>query len=138
MARWECPECGREFGNRNQAHVCVPGGSVADCFAGRPPAQRAIYEAVVAHLRALGPVHADAVRVGVFLKSDRKVAEVRPMARALSVNLVLPRTIESARVTRTIRTAADKVVHVIRLTEVGQVDDEVRGWLTEAYDFATD
>jgi uncharacterized protein DUF5655 len=138
MPRWECPECGREFGNRNQAHVCVPGNTVADAFAGRPPVQREIYEEVAEHLRTLGPLHEDAVGVGVFLLSDRKLAEIRPMARALSVNLVLPRTVDSARVTRTERTAADKVWHIIRLTEVDQVDDELCAWLTEAYDYATD
>jgi hypothetical protein len=43
-------------------------------------------------------VHADAVRVGVFLKHERKLAEVGPMARSLSLELVLPRRVDDTRV----------------------------------------
>jgi hypothetical protein len=76
--------------------------------------QRAIYDAVMAHLAALGPVHVDAVRVGVFRKSERKFAEVRPMARRRG-----PR------------------VHVVRATDPADVDDQLRCWLTEAYGAAS-
>lgn len=122
----------------NQAHVCAPGVTLDECFAGRPSVQRDIYAAIIAYLDTLGEVHADVVRVGVFLKTGRKLAEIRPMARAVSLDLVLPRVIESPRVLRHIRTSAETIVHVIRLTGVDQVDDELRAWLAEAYDYATD
>jgi len=44
----------------------VLGCSVEESFAARPPVQRAIYDALMAHLSTLGPVHVDAVRVGVL------------------------------------------------------------------------
>lgn len=138
MARWECPECGREFGNRNQGHLCAPGVPVDEVFAGRPDEQREIYDVVMEHLEGLGPVHTDAVRVGVFLKTDRKLAEIRPMARALSIELMLPREVGSPRMTRVLRVSAEKYAHFLRLREPDEVDDEILGWLTEAYDFATD
>jgi hypothetical protein len=73
---------------------------VDECFAGRPPGQRAIYDLLEAHLRALGPLHVDTVRVGVFLKHQRKLAEVRPKSRWLSLEVVLPRPVEDPRVAR--------------------------------------
>jgi len=57
--------------------------------------------------------------------------------RALSVELVMPRPLESPRVAFQLRASATRVVHVVRLTSVEQVDDELLGWLTEAYDYAT-
>lgn len=133
MARWSCPKCGREFVRTGQSHVCVPAGTVAESFAGRPPAHREVYEAVVAHLGTLGPVHADAVKVGVFLKRQSKLAEVRPMATAVSLSIVLPRWTEHPRFSRRMRISTDRVAHVVRLTSVAEVDDQVRAWLTEAY-----
>jgi hypothetical protein len=133
MTRWVCPRCDREFAAENQAHTCVPGCVVDDSFAGRPPGQRRAYDAIIAYLQTLGPVHEDAVQVGVFLKRQRKFAEIRPMARALSLNLVLPRVVRDSRVLRTIRISADRVVHVVRLTDAAEVDEQVRGWLTEAF-----
>lgn len=136
MARWVCPNCDREFAKAHQAHVCVPGCTVDECFAGRPPVQREIYDALVGYLDTLGPVHVDAVGVGVFLKRSHKLAEVRPKARALSLELVLPRVLDHPRISRTIRISADRVVHVVKLTSTSDVDAEVRDWLTEAYDAA--
>lgn len=138
MSRWTCPACDRQFARHHQAHVCVPGCSVDSTFAGRAPVQRQTYDALIGHLRALGPFHADAVSVGVFLKSDRKFAEVRPKSRWLSLELVLPRPLADARVSRTLRASAGRTIHVIRLTAVADIDDQLRGWLTEAYDAATD
>jgi hypothetical protein len=117
--------------------VCVPGGTVEESFAGRPAVQREIYDALMAHLDTLGPVHVDAVAVGVFLKHASKFAEVRPKARSLSVELVLPRPITSPRVTRHLEIAAGRVWHAIRLTSPVEVDDELRDWLTEAYHAAS-
>jgi hypothetical protein len=122
VTRWTCPTCEREFGRAHQAHVCVPGCTVDQCFAPWPPLWREIYDALLDHLATLGPVHADAVRVGVFLKSERKLAEVRPKARSLSLELVLPYPLVDARIARTGGVSADRVVHVIKLTRVEDVD----------------
>jgi hypothetical protein len=138
VARWTCPACDREFGRVHQSHVCVPGCTVDECFAGRPPVYRFIYDTLMAHVRTLGPVHIDAVGVGVFLKRDRKFAEVRPKARGLSLAVVLPRTVHHPRISRTIRTSDERVAHVIKLLDPGDVDDEVCDWLTEAYLTASD
>jgi hypothetical protein len=91
MARWTCPRCDREFGRARQSHTCVPGITVDAAFAGRPPRLRASYDEILAHLDSLGTVHEDAVSVGVFLKRDRKLAEVRPRSRDVSLALYLPR-----------------------------------------------
>lgn len=90
------------------------------------------------HLEALGPVHADAVQVGVFLKSDRKLAELRPKTRWLACSVYLPRELDDARVARTLRISAARVVNEVKLRSVDEVDDQLRAWLTEAFDEATD
>ncbi|MGH3682731.1 MAG: DUF5655 domain-containing protein [Natronosporangium sp.] len=133
MPRWTCPACDREFAAAGQAHVCVPGGTVADTFAGRPAYQLAAYQAMADHLGTLGPVHVDAVRVGVFLRRVGKFAEVRPKARSLQLALWLPRTVDHPRVARQIRVSAGQTVHMVKLTAVEDVDDQVRAWLTESY-----
>jgi len=97
-----------------------------------------ICDAIIEHLRSIGPVHADAVRVGVFLKTDRKLAELRPKSRWLSCYLYLPREIADPRVSRSTRLSAGRVVNEVKLRTPGDVDDELLGWLEEAFDEATD
>lgn len=50
---------------------------------------------------------------------------------------MLPYSLVDARIARTVGVSADRVVHVIKLTRVEDVDQQLRGWLTEAYDAAT-
>ena len=136
--RWVYPNCEREFASVNQAHICVPGITVSDLLNRHPRWVIEIYAAVIAHLRILGPVHEDAVNVGIFLKSDRKIAEFRPRVRSVSLSLYLPYELRDARIARVLPAGADRVVHMINLISVDQVDDQLREWLTEAYDFNTD
>lgn len=136
MARWTCPECDREFGAARQPHTCVPGNTVDETFAGRPAAWRAVYDALLARLAGCGPVHEDAVKVGVFLLNERKFAEVRPMARSVKVYFFLPRRLDHPRLAGQLRVSADRVMHTVKLTSPADVDDELAGWLAEAYDTA--
>jgi len=106
---------------------------VDDTFAGRPPALRAVYDAILAHLRTLGPVHEDAVGVGVFLKRDRKLAEVRPRSGDVLLGLYLPRPVPDRRFSKVIGPSGPRVVHLLPLRDAADVDDQVRGWLTEAF-----
>jgi hypothetical protein len=138
VARWTCPACGREFGRARQAHTCRPGGSVDATFEGAPPEQRAIYDAIVGHVRRIGPVHEDAVDVGVFLKSDRKLAEIRPHPRSLELALYLPFRVEGARIRRVVSTGEGRRVHLLTLRQPGDVDEQVRDWLTLAFLAASD
>jgi len=138
MARWTCPRCDREFGRTNQSHTCLPGNSVEATFRGRPPEQRAAYDMVVAHLATLGRFHADAVQVGVFLKSDRKLAELRPKSKWLELTLYLGHAIDDPRVSRTARYSASRVVSFFKLRSAADVYDQLCDWISEAYDHATD
>jgi hypothetical protein len=138
MPRWVCPNCDREFARAHQSHVCVPGGTEEESFRGRPPEQYQMYRAIMAHLESLGPFHVDAVGVGVFLKSDRKFAEIRPMARALAIWIGLPYRIDDPRLGRAEAAGPDRFWNRVRLSTMEQLDDDVFRWLTDAYDDATD
>ena len=94
-------------------------------FAPRPAGQRAAYDAVVGWLREHGPVHEDAVDVGVFLKAERKIAEARPKQRWLNVSVYL-------------RRGGAAELLTVRLRDAGDVDDRVLELLTEAYDAASE
>jgi hypothetical protein len=135
VGRWRCPTCDREFDRSRQAHVCSPGIDVDDVFAGRPPWQAQAYGALVEPLRRLGDLHEDAVGVGVFLKRQRKLAEVRPLATIVKVAAFLPAAFASPAVVR--RTPmGDRVLHVVNLRSLADVDVDVADLLLEAWEDA--
>ena len=116
----------------------MPGITVDELLARHPAWVADIYSAVIGRLRHLGPIYEDAVNVGVFLKSDRKIAEVRPRVRSVQLLLYLPERVDDPRVARVLTTGSDRILHVINLTGPEQVDDQLGQWLEVSYDFNTD
>ncbi len=104
-------------------------------FAGRPAWHRQAYDVLVEPLRRLGDLHEDAVGVGVFLKRQRKLAEIRPLATRLRVSAFLPAEVPSPAVVR--RTPiGDRVLHVVDLRSVADVDDALADLMLEAWEDA--
>ena len=133
MPFWTCPRCYRQFGKARQAHLCAPGITVDAYFADRPPEQRAICDAVIAHLESLGPLVVDPVDVGILLKRDRTFAELRGRKKWLALSMILPRAEHAPRIARRTNVSAGRVANFVNLAHPDEVDDQVRAWLTESY-----
>ena len=131
--RWTCPRCSRSFGRANRPHTCLPALAVETYFAGRSPAQRRVYDAVVDHMQELDGVDIEAVSVGILIKRARTFAELRPQRSWFVLSVLLPRAVAHPRIKRTSPGGARRVAHFIDLRDAADVDDDVRAWLTEAY-----
>jgi len=53
---WTCPDCGREFANRNQTHTCAPLRDLAWHLEGKPPEIAEIVGLVIACAQDCGEV----------------------------------------------------------------------------------
>jgi len=132
---WSCPECGRLFARTRQGHECAPAMSLEGFLSGGPPHEAPIVEAILAGLADL-EVHVEPVSVGVFLKRPRKFAELRTMTRWEAVSFTLGRTLRSPRISRKVLDTGRGYWHVVNVRSVDEVDDELLGWLVEAYEHA--
>ena len=136
-AGWTCPDCGRLFGRTGQGHDCAPGLSIEEYFETGPTHERPVFEAVMAHVQSLGPVHADVVSVGIFLKNPRKFAELRPMQHWVAVSFALSRKATHRTITRKVISYGSKFWHTANVATPDDFDDALRDLLTEAYNHAT-
>ena len=130
---WTCPDCGRLFGRTGQGHDCAPGLSIEEYFETGPSHERPVFDAVMAHVQSLGPVHADVVSVGIFLKNPRKFAELRPMQHWVAVSFSLGRQARHRTITRKVVSYGSKFWHTANVATPSDVDDDLRELLTEAY-----
>lgn len=133
---WTCPACDRTFARRGQSHMCVPVVSLDDWFADRPPAQRQVCDAVLAHLATLGPVDAEAAQVGILIKRASTFAELRPFRGHLRLSVLLDHEVDSHRVSRHIGPSGTFRRHAVFvvLDTPEAVDEEVEAFLTESYE----
>lgn len=106
-------------------------------FSTGPERERPIFDAVMAHLDTLGPVHVEPVSVGIFIKSSRSFIELRPKTKWVAMSFPLPHAIDSPRIARRMK-AANHTFFVVNLREPADLDDTVKAWLTESYDYCTD
>ena len=133
MAAWTCPECGRQFARSKQSHECAPAMSIDEYFSTGPPWERPIFDAVMAHLATVGPVHVEPVSVGIFLKQPRTFAELRPMTKWVALSFSLRRVVRHRLIKRTPIAWSGRYYHVVNVTSPDDVDDDLKDWLTEAY-----
>lgn len=133
---WTCPQCGRLFARAGQSHDCAPGLSLEEYFSTGPAHERPVFDAVMAHLETVGPVHADPVAVGIFLKNPRKFAELRPAARWVNVGFSLMRSVTHPTISRTTVPVGARFWHVARVASPNDLDAELCALLAEAYDLA--
>lgn len=117
-------------------HDCAPGLSLKEYFSSGPAHERPIFDAVMRHLAAVGPVHLDIVSVGIFLKNPRKFAELRPKDRWVALAFSLERRAAHPTITRKIVEHSGKFWHVANLRSPDDVDDALCELVIEAYEIA--
>jgi hypothetical protein len=127
---WTCPRCDRSFGTR-RAHVCAPGLPLEYWLGEQTEPQRRAAEAVLAIARRIRGLVVEAVAVGVLVKRERTIVELRPKTRWLQLSFVTASELASDRITRTIELASGRA-YFVRLHDARDVDAELRGWLVDA------
>ena len=129
---WRCPECEREFANRNQTHACGR-HDLESHFRGKPPEIRAIFDTVVSMLGTIGPVRVLAEKTRIAFQVRMSFAQLTPRTRWVDGHVVLARRLEHRRFRAIESLGPSSHVHHFRLTSVSEVDDELRSFLAEAY-----
>ena len=129
---WNCPRCGNRFVNKNQYHSCKR-YSLTDPFEGKPDKIRGLFDRFREIVEAQGPVkmipYSDAVGFMVRVR----FGNATPRTRWLDIGLWLQRRVESPRFRRVETIYPNAHVHVLRITEADQLDEEVESWVKEAY-----
>jgi predicted transport protein len=136
-------EYGIGHGNANlvviKAREAASGGPATDDelvhahYSGRNAGLRAAYDAVVAAVRAFGPdVELAPKKTYVSLRRRRQFAQVGPAAGQLEVCLNLPGHPGTER----LRPTSGMATHRVRIAASSGLDDELVGWLREAYERA--
>jgi hypothetical protein len=130
---WTCPACGRTFARPNQTHTCAALRPLGEHFTGCAPVVRETFDAVLAAVRACGPVEVLPERTRIAFHVRMSFAALMPKRRWLDGHLVLARRVDSPRFHRIETYSPRNVLHGFRLTAPADVDAEFAALLAEAY-----
>jgi hypothetical protein len=130
---WICPACGRSFVTPRMAHSCAR-WTVDDFFAGRDPAARELFDALVAFTRRAGEFVVDPNKTRIAFQNRGRFAGVSRVRRdGLVVTFWLKRRVDSARLLRVDHYPPRDYVHTLLVSGTGDLDAELEGWLAEAW-----
>lgn len=129
---WTCPQCGRQFANRNQSHFCSA-VTLEQHFAGKEPQVAATFKRLVSAARKSGPVKVLPEKTRIAFQVRMSFAAFTLRRRWVDGHVVLARRLESPRFRRIDFYSPRNQVHVFRLSDPSEVDAEVETWLAEAY-----
>jgi hypothetical protein len=106
---------------------------VATHYAGKNAPLRPTYDAVVALVRGFGDdIELAPKKTYVSLRRRKQFGQVGPGAGKLEVCLNLPGTKPTERLTA----ISGMATHRVRIADTSGLDDELIGWLREAYERA--
>jgi hypothetical protein len=111
----------------------VAGHTVAEHFEGKSPAVRAIYERVLAIARGLGQVEEEAKKTSIHLVHKTAFAGVATRREFLILTLKADHDIASPRIAKREKVSAHRWHHEVKLTDPGEVDAELTGWIEKAF-----
>jgi hypothetical protein len=130
---WTCPQCQRKFAKANRRHSCGM-FTVEQYLDGKPLAIVALFDRLIELAKACGPVIVAPTKSMVLFKARTSFAEVKAKKDRLDVQVVFRERVANPRFRRTTEPWPGCIVHSFQVEEIEQLDDEVAGWLKEAYE----
>jgi hypothetical protein len=129
---WRCPDCRRQFANRNQSHACGR-YTLAAHFAGKPGGVRAIFDKLLAVAKKNGPVTVLPEKTRIAFQVRMSFAAFVIRQKWVDGHVVLARRLENPRFRRIETFSPRNHLHAFRFENAAEVDGEVAGWFAEAY-----
>lgn len=129
---WRCPDCRRQFANRNQSHACGR-STLASHFDDKPPLVRDIFDKLLAVAKKNGPVTVLPEKTRIAFQVRMSFAAFVIRRNWVDGHVVLARRLENPRFRRIETFSPRNHLHAFRFTSVDEIDGEVAGWFAEAY-----
>jgi hypothetical protein len=129
---WRCPDCRRQFANRNQSHACGR-HTLAPHFAGKSKNVRAIFDRLLAVAKKNGPVRVLPEKTRIAFQVRMSFAAFIVRQNWIDGHVILARRLEHSRFRRIETFSPRNHLHAFRFTSVNEIDAEVEMWFAEAY-----
>ncbi len=127
---WQCPGCGKLYPRAGQMHSCCV-VSLQAHFRGRPRA-RQLFDAFLDAVHEIGPVRLSIAKTRIGLITRMTFAAVMPRNHYLRGHILLRQKVLSDRFIR-VDEGPPYWVHHFEVRDEGDLDEEFRCWLLEAY-----
>jgi hypothetical protein len=95
-----------------------------------------LYDQLLATLGEIGPVTQEAKKTSIHIVNHSALAGVRVRKAYLLLNFKSDRKLKSKRILKGEQLSAKRYHHELKLESPAELDEELRGWLQEAYELS--
>jgi len=107
--------------------------SVEDHFVNKDPSVRALYNQLIKTVKTFGPMEEDPKKTSIHINRKSALAGVETRKDCLLLNIKSDHPIKSPRIEKMEQMSAKRFHHKVRITSLKDFDDELKGWLMQAY-----
>jgi len=109
------------------------GFTIKNHFEGKAPVVRQIYDRLIKVLKQFGTLVEEPKKTSIHLVNATALAGVATRKDYLILTIKSDHRLESPRIHKTEQTSAKRFHHELKLTSPTDVDDQLIGWLNDAY-----
>jgi hypothetical protein len=123
--------------DRHEVGVVVPTDPAEALYAGAKAGLRPLHDALLGQIRALGDFDIAPKKGYISLRRRKQFAMIQPSTSSrIDLGLVLPATTPVAGRLESAAKFNPLFTHRVRITTTADLDDELRGWLADAFALA--
>lgn len=128
---WKCPNCGRQFERKGQAHSCKP-YDLRLHFKGKPEG-KLLYEKLKKEVRSrIGPFKIESLECCIHFASTFTFAAVIILRDKIRVEFCLGRKLKSKRIGRVVPLSSTRFLFYIDIYTENEIDEQLIKWIEEA------
>jgi hypothetical protein len=129
---WTCPECNRQFKNRNQPHSCGY-FSIDKVFEKYPSQIFQFFNQIHDTIVSLHGVNVYPVKNGVMYTVNSTFLTLKPHSNYLAVEFLSSEKHYEFPVEKCVRISKTKFANILRVDSYEAIDEQLINWLNEAY-----
>ena len=130
---WTCPKCGAKFVTKNLWHSCGK-ATLDDWKARMGPRAREFYDRFEQMIAACGEYHVAPAKTRIAFLGRVRFAGIASLSeKGMTCGFALPRPLDSPCFAKVEEVVPGWWTHRLRITDAGQLDEEIQAWLRESY-----
>ena len=130
---WICPNCKKEFKNKNQAHSCAK-VDLKEHLKNKSPQVKATFDKLMRELGKLGKITINPVKTSIQVKATATFLSIIPRKDYMEIEFQLGSERDELPVYKNFRISKNRVLHFAILKDPQEVNTKLMNWLKKSYE----
>ena len=130
---WTCPNCKKEFRNKNQVHSCAK-VDLEDHLKNKSPQVIATFDKLMRELGKFGEVTFNPVKTSVQVRVGATFLSIKPKKEYMEIEFQLGDEVDEFPIYKNIRISKNRVLHFAILKSPQEVNTHLINWLKKSHE----